>query len=197
MTNTEVEVEVMSAVWPVRTNQGLAEVIQRNIECVGMPEWSAAEQEFARRLQAAADAKPDGLKAEITPLLGESQQRAPSNDCGDVSWKVPMGRVSFPANIPNVHFHHWAAGAALATSIAHKGSVAGAKALAATVVDLLSDPALVQRAKDTFAVEIGDVTYRPLISADQKPPLDLNREMMESFRPAMRENYVKERPVFV
>ena len=37
MTNTEVEVEVVSAVWPVRTNQGMAEVIQRNIEQVGMP----------------------------------------------------------------------------------------------------------------------------------------------------------------
>lgn len=197
MTNTEVEVEVMSAVWPVRTNQGLAEVIQRNIECVGMPEWTAEEQDFAKTLQAAAGVKADGLKAEITPLLGESQQRAPSNDCGDVSWKVPMGRISFPSNIPNVHFHHWAAGSALATSIAHKGSVAGAKALAATVVDLLSDPALVARAKKTFAKEIGDVAYRPLIPADQKPPVALNREMMEAFRAPMREHYVKERPQFV
>jgi hypothetical protein len=37
------------------------------------------------------------------------------------------------------------------------------------VVDLLSDPALLRRARETFAQEIGGVTYRPLISAEQKP----------------------------
>jgi aminobenzoyl-glutamate utilization protein B len=180
----------------VRTNEGLAEVIQNNIELVGVPEWTADEHDFARKLQQAASVKVEGLKTDIRPLTGPSVQRAPSNDCGDVSWKVPMGRISFPANIPNVNFHHWGAGAALATTIAHKGSVAGAKTLAASVVDLLSDPALIKRAKETFAEEIGDVVYRPLIPDDQKPPVTLNREMMEAFRPAMREHYVKEKPVF-
>jgi hypothetical protein len=55
----------------------------------------------------------------------------------------------------------------------------------------------VQRAKDTFASEIGDTVYRPLIPDDQKPPVALNREMMEAFRPAMREHYVREKPKFV
>ena len=100
-------------------------------------------------------------------------------------------------NVPNVPYHHWAGGAALATTIAHKGSVAGAKTLAGTVVDLLSNPALVKRAKETFAEEIGDIVYKPLIPEDQKPPVNLNREMMESFRKPMSEHYVKEKPVFV
>ena len=108
-----------------------------------------------------------------------------------------MGRVGFPSNVPNVPFHHWAGGAALATSIAHKGSVVGAKPLAATAIDLLSDPKLVQRAKETFAAEIGDQVYEPLIPLDQKPPVDLNREMMESFREPMRKHYIKDKPVFV
>lgn len=197
MTNTEVEIEVMSAVWPVRTNQGLAEVIQNNIELVGMPDWTEDENEFARKLQEAAGVKIEGLKPEITPLVGPSVQRAPSNDCGDVSWKVPMGRISFPSNVPNVPYHHWAGGAALATTIAHKGSLAGAKTLAGTILDLFRDPALVQRAKDTFAEEIGDVTYEPLIPADQKPPVELNKEVMETYRADMREHYVKEKPEFV
>ena len=197
MTNTELEVEVMSAVWPVRTNQGLAEVIQGNLDLVGVPEWTDDEQAFAEKLQIAADVTPEGLKTEVKPLLGPTAQRAPSNDCGDISWKVPMGRVGFPSNVPNVPFHHWAGGAALATTIAHKGSVAGAKTLAGTVVDLLSNPALVKRAKETFAEEIGDVVYMPLIPADQKPPVDLNREMMEAFRKPMSEHYVKEKPEFV
>ena len=55
---------------------------------------------------------------------------------------------------------------------------------------------MVVRAKETFATEIGGTTYRPLIPADQKPPVALNREMMDAFRPAMREHYVKKKPVF-
>jgi aminobenzoyl-glutamate utilization protein B len=196
MTNTTVSVEVMSAVWPVRTNQGMAEVIQRNIELVGMPGWTEEEHDFARKLQAAAKVKVSGLRPKVTPLEGMSQQRSPSNDCGDVSWKVPMGRVGFPSNVPHVPYHHWAGGAALASSIAHKGAVAGAKALGASIVDLMSDPALVQRAKETFAQEIGEIKYRPLLPPEQKPPVDLNREMMDAYRPLMEPNYVKERPRF-
>ncbi len=197
MTNTELEVEVMSAVWPVRTNQGLAEVIQTNIEQIGMPQWTEQEDQLARAAQQAAGVEVEGLKKEITPLDGPSVQRAPSNDCGDVSWAVPMGRVSFPSNIPNVAYHHWCGGISLATSIAHKGSVVGAKTLAGSVLDLLIDPKLVQRAKDTFAEEIGDVTYRSLLPPDQNPPLDLNRILMEEYRPAMRAHYVREKPEFV
>ena len=40
MTNTRVEVDVMSAVWPVRGNRTLAELMQRELELVGLPEWS-------------------------------------------------------------------------------------------------------------------------------------------------------------
>jgi aminobenzoyl-glutamate utilization protein B len=197
MTNTEVSVEVMSAVWPVRTNQGLAEVIQRNVEQVGMPAWTEEEHRLARDLQQTAGVAVDGLKSDITPLDGESRQRAPSNDCGDVSWAVPMGRVSFPSNIPNIAYHHWCAGVALATSIAHKGSVVGAKTVAGSVVDLLMEPELVARAKATFEIELGGVVYEPLLPPGQTPPLELNRVQMAPYRDAMRAHYVKQKPVFV
>ena len=94
-----------------------------------MPEWTEQEDRLARAAQQAAGVKVEGLKKDITPLEGPSVQRAPSNDCGDVSWAVPMGRISFPSNFPNVAYHHWCGGISLATSIAHKGAVAGAKTL--------------------------------------------------------------------
>jgi aminobenzoyl-glutamate utilization protein B len=107
-----------------------------------------------------------------------------------------MGRYAFPANVPNIPFHHWSAGVVLATSIAHKGAVAGAKALAGAVVDLFKTPARVEEAKETFSRELGGITYEPLLPASQTPPLDLNRDAMEFWRPKMRSHYVSERPVF-
>jgi aminobenzoyl-glutamate utilization protein B len=196
MTNTELEVDVRSAVWPVRANQTLAEIIQRNSELIGMPEWDETEQQLAKSVQEKAGVDAVGLKPATTPLKGPSAQIAASNDCGDVSWVVPMGRVRFPANIPGIGYHHWAAGVTLATSIAHKGGLVGAKALAASVIDLLLDPSLVDAAKETFKDEIGDVVYESLLPADQKPPLELNRSIMETFRPAMRKHYVKDAPEF-
>ncbi|MBL0420716.1 peptidase dimerization domain-containing protein [Ramlibacter sp. AW1] len=118
MTNTTVEVGVRSAVWPVLGNAVMAEVVQRNIEAIGMPGWTAREQDFARSLQRQAKVAEDGLRAAVAPLLGPSKQIPASNDAGDVSWKVPMTRVWFPSNVPNIPFHHWTGGAALATSIA-------------------------------------------------------------------------------
>ncbi len=187
---------VSSAVWPVRLNQTMAEVIQRNVEAIGMPRWTTDEQDFAKALQKGANVAASGLRTAVKPLDGPTAQIAASNDCGDVSWKVPMGRVWFPANVPHVAFHHWAAGAALTTSIAHKGAVAGAKALAASVLDFFVDRELVAQTKATFKQEIADVVYRPLLPDDQRPPVDLNRAEMDKYRPQMERHYVKERPVF-
>ena len=133
MANCELSIDVRAAVWPVRLNQTIAEVIQRNVEAVGMPVWTEQENAFARKLQQQANMPEIGLRSAVKPLAGPAVQIAASNDCGDVSWKVPMGRVWFPGNVPHLPFHHWSAGAALATSIAHKGGLAGAKALAASV----------------------------------------------------------------
>jgi len=196
MTRTEVTVDVRSAVWPVRCNRTLAEVIQRNIEQVGMPDWTDAEHAFARALQEKAGVRTEGLRTAITPLTGPAEAIAASNDCGDLSWVVPMGRLWFPGTVPNISFHHWTGGAPLATSIAHKGTIAGAKALAGAVLDFFGDPDLVAEAKRTFAEEVGDTVYEPLLPPGQKPRLDVNTALMERFRPAMRAHYRRERPKF-
>lgn len=196
MTGCTVETSIRAAVWPVLLTEQVADVIHRNIEAVGMPAWTEDEGEFARRLQKAADKPESGLRPEVTAFSGPAKQIAASNDCGDVSWKVPMGRIWFPANIPHIPFHHWSAGAALATSIAYKGGMAGAKALAGTVIDYLAEPGLVDAAKRSFAEATKGVGYRPLIPLDQRPPRSLNAELMNRYRPEMEAFYPDERPEF-
>lgn len=195
MTGTTYSVEILSAVWPTRANRTMAEIIQQNINAVGMPQWSESEQELAREVQIQIQAKPTGMPTTIAPLK-ECVQSVSANDSGEVSWVVPTGLINFPSNIPGVSYHHWSAGVSLATSIAHKGAVAGAKVMAASAVDLLMDPTLVAKVRQTFKEEIGDVAYRPLLPPDQKPPLDLNRDLMERYRPMMRQRYLKEKPAF-
>jgi aminobenzoyl-glutamate utilization protein B len=107
-----------------------------------------------------------------------------------------MVKFYFPANIPGINFHHWAAGVALASSIAHKGALAGAKVMAASIVECFKNPAMVDEAKRTFKDEIAGIEYRPLLPREQKPPVDLNRAMMEKYRPLLAQHYLKEKPKF-
>ncbi len=196
MTQTTFTVEIMSAVWPSRANQTAAEVIQKNIEQVGMPKWSLEEQRLARELQIKREVDPVGLVTQTSSLSGPSRQSTSANDSGDLTWLVPTGRLTFPSNIPGIAAHHWAAGVAPATSLAHKGAVAGAKVLAASVMDFFTDAQLLSKAKATFKEEIAGIEFKSLLPADQQPPLNLNQEIMDRFRPLLRKDYLEEKPRF-
>jgi aminobenzoyl-glutamate utilization protein B len=197
MTNTTVEVDIMSAVWPVRGNRTLAELVEREIELVGAPEWTKEEDDLARALQAKAKVPVEGIRQDYVRMKGPAVQKSAANDAGDISWKVPMVKFYYPGNIPNISFHHWAAGVSLATPIAHKGALAGSKVMAASIVECFKNPAVVEECKRTFKEELGGMAYRSLLPPGQKPPVALNRDMQERYRPLLEKHYVKEKPNFV
>lgn len=195
MTGTTMQMEVVASAWPQLGNRVIAEAIQANIDQVGNPKWTDDEQKFARDFQTALGLKAVGLNA--TPLrFGARPQSFASNDSGDVTWNVPTAPINFPASVPGVNYHNWQAAVTPASSIAHKGEVAGAKVLAATLIDLLSTPSLVSRAREQFQQDTKDTPYFSLLPADAKPPLELNREVMERFRPEMRKHYLNKTPRF-
>ncbi|MBI2371067.1 MAG: amidohydrolase [Deltaproteobacteria bacterium] len=195
MTGTRVEIEPFGAAWPQMANQVIAEAIQKNIEAVGMPKWSEDEVRFAKELQKSVGAREVGLNTRVLPLRRGAQTTA-SNDIGDITWNVPTAPIRFPASAPGVQYHHWTAAITPATSIAHKGEVAGAKVLAASVLDLLTSPELLQKARAQFEADTKETKYFSLLPPDAKPPLDLNQEMMEKYRPEMRKFYLNKKVQF-
>jgi aminobenzoyl-glutamate utilization protein B len=59
-----------------------------------------------------------------------------------------------------------------------------------TMVDLFSKPALVQEAWDYFNKEqTAERKYQPLISAEDKPAIWLNKRIMADYRDEMRKFY--------
>ncbi len=78
----------------------------------------------------------------------------------------------------------------MATPIAHKGIIAGAKVQAMTIVDLLLHPEIIQQAWDYYrTVQTKDVKYTPLMRPEDQPALWLNQKTMEIYRPEMRKYY--------
>ena len=65
----------------------------------------------------------------------------------------------------------------MATPIAHKGVVAGAKVQALTLLDILLTPKIVADAWDYFRnVQTKDTKYTPFITAADKPAILLNAD---------------------
>ena len=74
----------------------------------------------------------------------------------------------------------------MATPIAHKGATAGAKVQAMTVLDLVLKPALVDQAWDYFKnVQTKTINYEPLIRAEDKPAIEMNKAVMDKYRPEL------------
>lgn len=192
MTDTTVTWRVVGSAWPNHFNKVVAEVAAKNIEAVGLPQWSEADQTLAKALQKEIGAKVEGLKTKAKGLDGPKEvvMGGGSDDVGDISWNVPMIYLRYPANIPNLPGHSWENAIAMATPIAHKGSTAGAKVQALTALDFLLQPELVKQAWDYFNnVQTKEIKYQPLIGPNDQPAVELNREKMEKFAPELKKFY--------
>jgi aminobenzoyl-glutamate utilization protein B len=196
MTGTTWESRVLGSAWPQHGNRPLAEAMQANITTAGLPEWTEADQQFAKAFQRAMGSEERGLQTKLQPLRGrvsipaEEQTGGGSDDIGDVMWAVPTITMRFPSNIPGAIGHHWTSAVSMATPVAHKGATQGAKAYAMTIIDLLTRPDLLTNAKDYFNnVQEAPKRYKPLLRSQDKPAVWLNKDSMDRFRPALSKFY--------
>jgi aminobenzoyl-glutamate utilization protein B len=75
-------------------------------------------------------------------------------------------------------------------SLAWKGLNAGAKAMAASAIDLLTQPDQFKAIRDEFAAYSKEHPYKSFLPEGATPPLDLNKELMLKWRPLMEKNYL-------
>lgn len=78
----------------------------------------------------------------------------------------------------------------MATPVAHKGATAGAKVLAATMLDLIQDESLVDDAWKYFREEQApNETYVPFISDDDDPATEKNIRIMSEYKGRLQKFY--------
>lgn len=86
----------------------------------------------------------------LIPYWYSEKPRMGSTDVGDVSWLVPTAQINtatYPAQAPG---HSWQNVSCGRTSIAHKAMLLAGKVMAATAIDLMEKPELLQAAKDEY-----------------------------------------------
>ena len=154
-TDTQMEMTPYTAIHQCYRNEILSVMVHENIKNIGMPEWTEEEQVFAKAVQETVGAEVLGLQGDI--IIKDQPDGTPavfvgggSSDIGEVSLVVPLTTVRFPVYPKGAIGHHWSLTAFTGTSIAHKGLIAGAQAMAVSAIELLTNPEKVAEIQKSF-----------------------------------------------
>jgi aminobenzoyl-glutamate utilization protein B len=195
MANVTWDSNLIGTAWPGFFNKPIAEEITNNAKLIGLPKWSDDDETLAKALQKELGVEQKGLADKLdelkTPKDAKDYYGGGSDDIGDISWNVPTIVLRYPSNIPNLPGHNWANGIAMATPIAHKGAIAGAKVQALTLFALMTQPKLLDDAKAYFKENqtTKDAHYIPFLRPTDKPSTFLNKAIMEKYKPELKKYY--------
>jgi aminobenzoyl-glutamate utilization protein B len=201
MTDTTYTSRLLGTAWPGHFNKPIAEDMYGNIKKVGLPQWSEEDRTLNKAIQTELKApsrelstKVKDLKAPKPDVDEDGRPIEPtggaSDDIGDISWNVPTVTLRYPSNISGGPGHNWANAITMATPIAYKGVITGAKVQAMTILDIVVQPELVQQAWDYFNnVQTKNVKYKSFLRPDDKPAIWLNKKIMDEYRPRMKAFY--------
>jgi aminobenzoyl-glutamate utilization protein B len=172
-TDTKVEYEIIGGTHDLLLNKTLAEVMQKNLETTGGVNYTAAEIEFGKKIQAGFGfpAPPISNAALVKPLKIEADAGGGSTDVGDVSYAVPTVGLRAATWVPGTPGHSWQAVACGGTEIGIKGMMVAAKTMAMTAIDLFLRPELITKATEEFKKAVGSYQYKALLG-DRKPALN-------------------------
>ncbi len=186
MTETAVDIHVLSAVSNLLANPPLEEAMHAAMTRLGPPAWDEADHAYARAIQgtlAPEDLATAYRRVGVQPKPGTPLHDAVvprdtrrvamigSTDVGDVSWVVPTVQAHAATYAIGTPGHSWQLTAQGKSPAAHKGLAFVAKVMAATAVEAVQDPALIARAKADLAERTREMPYRSPLPEGLEPPI--------------------------
>ncbi len=178
MTETTFTTELLSGCYDMVVNRDLSQLFHENLVEVGGPKFDEADYAFGAELikdipenvktsvMGSYYLKPEQVAGKV--LLdgiynnGNWDKCMPGSfDHGDVSQIVPFAYLFYAAMPVGIAGHTWRAAASAGHELAVKGMIGGAKVMAGTVYDLLTNPELVAKAKESFLKDKGSRVYVP------------------------------------
>ena len=169
-TNTTFETKFVSATHENLPNIVLAKAMHKNIERVGAPKFTEADEAFARDIEKALgrEPSPEPFNVKIIPPSGATKIGV-TDDFTEFTWFAPTHRVYVTYNMAKAA-PSWATAAFAAMNVGHQCELAAAKFVACTLLDLFLDPPLLAAAKKEFAEKIAVRPWKCLIPEDEPTP---------------------------
>jgi len=188
MTETKVEMKIISAVSNLLPNTPLEAALHRIMEELGPPHFDDTDKDFAARIRSTLtdkdiasvyhsigmDPTDRPLADFIVPLDARRNPQIGSTDVGDVSWVVPTVQVHAPTVAIGTPFHTWQVVAQGKSPHAHKAMVQAAKAMAGLGVRALTEPDLIAAAKADLKKRTTRTPYVSPLPDSVAPPLDMS-----------------------
>ena len=170
-TGTTHEVTLITGVHSYLLNRPLAELLDRNLHAAGAPQWSKAEQAFARAIQAATEKPEKGLYEGIRKLPEEEvPAQGGSTDVAEISRIVPTAKIRVASAPIDTPWHAWPVVACGGMSIGHKALITAARSLGCAITDLILSPEVIAAAKIEFEKKMAGKPYRSPLPPGQKLP---------------------------
>ncbi|MGI6256874.1 MAG: amidohydrolase [Anaerovoracaceae bacterium] len=175
---TTVEKELITAVHERMPNKTLSKVMYDNFVEIGVPPYTEEEHDAVKEMQKSAGMGETGIDTEIQPFNGGFIS---VTDASEYSWNAPYASSWIAAGPGGGWWHNWIVTVCMGGSIAQKAMNTGAKVIAATAFDMITNPETIEKAQEEFRERMGEDTYKSLIPMDIDPPVDLNKDVMESY----------------
>jgi len=154
-----------------------AEVMQENLETIGPISYTEEETLYAKKIQKETEVEEKGMVATIEALQEpEKYPEGGSTDVAEVSWITPTVHLSTTCAPYGIPWHSWAVVASSKHPIGYKGMFLAAKVLAATALDFLRSPDLLEEMRKEFDENRNGYTYESGIPPDQKPPVRIKKK---------------------
>jgi aminobenzoyl-glutamate utilization protein B len=186
MTETSVRSEIVSGDANLVGNTPLEQLMHRNLERLGPPVFDERDRAFAAEIQKTLT--PEDIKSSFARFGLKPRMDVPlcdtifppesgdgtlvgSTDVGTVSWVVPTVQMRGATYAVGTPGHSWQLVAQGKAPAAHKGMEHAAKVMAATAVDLLLDPSLIEEAKADFQERLSGMAFVNPIPDDVNPPV--------------------------
>ena len=185
MTETELTIEVDKACSDTLPNATLELTLFENLKAMGPVQFDDADRAFAEQIRASfteehirSSIDTYGADVPLTmplhdglvPFDGTALARSGSTDVGDVSWITPTAQVYGACWAIGTPGHSWQVVAQGKSPAAHKAMLHAAQSIAATALDAILTPGLIDRAKAERHEKTGGKPYLCPIPADVVPP---------------------------
>ncbi len=174
MTETTYERVFIDGTAELVPNFTLEELLYKNFEEAGLPQFTEEEKAFADALRKtcpvqeapgncaqindeiaaftkkSSDNGQKGLNNFLVPLFHSTSFFPGSTDVGDVSWQTPTAQIHVTAFVNGAPGHSWQNVSTGGSSIGHKALLHAGKVLAIAAIDLFEKPEYLKKARTEF-----------------------------------------------
>jgi len=185
-TETTVEIELISATHERLPNQVISQLLHENLEEIGAMQFTRDEINSAKKMQRDYGAVETGLDSSIMPLSGGFHA---VTDNSEFSWFAPISTLWLTIAPAGIGWHVWQVASLAGSDIGKKAINIAAKVLSTSGIDLLLKPSIVDEARKELAQRLQGRAYTSLIPEAVKPPVLLNRDIMDHYRPLQEKLY--------